>query len=100
MTAHRFCLRIVINARNENHHLWLNHGIWFVSYTVHPKPWTKERVRQSLKTRCVEVARQRRDELFAAYPLMPEWEWRDEAERAGYNAALNVPLSGAAQFRA
>src|SRR5262245_60193431 len=43
-----------------NHHLWNNHGIWFVVYTTYPTPLTKERMRQSLQTRCEETARLRR----------------------------------------
>lgn len=57
-------LSIRTNPENPNHHLWNNHGTWFVHYVVHPTPWTKERVRRSLGTRSVEEARQRRDELF------------------------------------
>jgi hypothetical protein len=57
-------LSIRTNPENPNHHLWNNHGTWFVHYVVHPTPWTKERVRRSLGTRSVEEARRRRDELF------------------------------------
>jgi hypothetical protein len=57
-------LSIRTNPENLNHHLWNNHGTWFVHYVVHPTPWTKERVRRSLGTRSVEEARRRRDELF------------------------------------
>jgi hypothetical protein len=57
-------LSLRTNPENPNHHLWNNHGTWFVHYVVHPTPWTKERVRRSLGTRSVEEARRRRDELF------------------------------------
>ena len=57
-------LSIRTNPENPNHHLWNNHGTWFVHYVVHPTPLTKERVRRSLGTRSVEEARRRRDELF------------------------------------
>jgi hypothetical protein len=57
-------LSIRTNPENPNHHLWNNHGTWFVHYVVHPTPWTKERVRRSLGTRSIEEARRRRDELF------------------------------------
>ena len=45
-----------VDAENPNHHLWDNHGTWFLHYTVHPTPFTKERVRRSLGTRreCAE----------------------------------------------
>lgn len=55
-----------INRNNPNHHLWHNNGTWFLAYMVYPTPHTKERRRFSLKTRCVETARRRRDEIFAS----------------------------------
>jgi hypothetical protein len=55
---------IRVRAENENHHLWNNHGTWFLHYTVHPTPFTKERIRRSLGTKEVEVARARRDTFF------------------------------------
>ena len=56
---------IRVRAENENHHLWNNHGTWFLHYTVHPTPFTKERIRRSLGTKDVNVARDRRDAFFA-----------------------------------
>ena len=56
---------IRVRAENENHHLWNNHGTWFLHYTVHPTPFTKERIRRSLGTKDVQVARERRDTFFA-----------------------------------
>ena len=56
---------IRVRAENENHHLWNNHGTWFLHYTVHPTPFTKERIRRSLGTKDVNVARERRDTFFA-----------------------------------
>ncbi len=50
---------------NENHHLWNNNGTWFIHYTVYPTPVTKERIRRSLGTRDLEVARTRRDSILA-----------------------------------
>ncbi len=55
---------IRVRAENPNHHLWNNHGTWFLHYTIHPTPFTKERIRRSLGTKDVEVARQRRDAFF------------------------------------
>jgi len=55
---------IRVRAENENHHLWNNHGTWFLHYTVHPTPFTKERIRRSLGTKDVAVARSRRDAFF------------------------------------
>lgn len=56
---------IRVRAENENHHLWNNHGTWFLHYTVHPTPFTKERIRRSLGTKDIKVARDRRDTFFA-----------------------------------
>jgi hypothetical protein len=55
---------IRVRAENENHHLWNNHGTWFLHYTIHPTPYTKERIRRSLGTKDVKVARERRDSFF------------------------------------
>ena len=54
-----------VDAENPNHHLWDNHGTWFLHYTIHPTPLTKERIRRSLGTKDVLVARERRDNFFA-----------------------------------
>ena len=51
------------NPANLNHHLWLNNGTWYVAYTAHTSPVTAERVRRSLKTKDVVVARQKRDQI-------------------------------------
>ncbi len=56
---------IRVDAENPNHHLWDNHGTWFLHYTIHPTPFTKERIRRSLGTKDVRVARERRDHFFA-----------------------------------
>ena len=60
-------LSIRASADNPNHNLWLNNGTWSVAYTVHLPNRTKKRVRQSLGTKKVALARQRRDDLLARY---------------------------------
>jgi neutral trehalase len=55
---------IRVRAQNPNHHLWNNHGTWFLHYTVHPTPFTKARIRRSLGTKDVLAARSRRDRFF------------------------------------
>ena len=62
---------IRVDAANPNHHLWDNHGTWFLHYTVHPTPFTKERVRRSLGTNTLEVARARRDAYFTHLSARP-----------------------------
>ncbi len=57
-------LSIRTNTENPNHHLWNNHGTWFVHYVVHPTPFTKERVRRSLGTKDVNEARRLRDAIL------------------------------------
>lgn len=56
---------IRVRLTNPNHHLWNNNGTWYLHYTVHPTPLTKNRIRQSLETKCVETARQRRDAILS-----------------------------------
>jgi hypothetical protein len=60
-------LAIRAKADNATHNLWLNNGTWSVAYTIHLPDNTKRRVRQSLGTKEVTVARLRRDALFAQY---------------------------------
>ena len=56
---------IRVRTDNPNHHLWNNHGTWFLHYTVHHTTFTKERIRRSLGTKDLELARERRDNFFA-----------------------------------
>ncbi len=64
MNARTALSGVRVTADNPNHHLWNNHGTWFLHYTVHPTPFTKERIRRSLGTKDVHVARERRDAFF------------------------------------
>ena len=50
---------------NPNHHIWLNNGCWALSIIVCPTPCTKERIRVTLRTKCVITARKRRDMVLA-----------------------------------
>ncbi|MCG3147238.1 MAG: hypothetical protein PCFJNLEI_00676 [Verrucomicrobiae bacterium] len=59
------CLAVRVNTANPNHHLWDNHGTWWMHYTLHLPDFTKQRVRQSLATHSVETARRRRDAVLA-----------------------------------
>ncbi len=51
-----------------NHHLWSNNGTYWCHYTVHKDDYTKERVRVSLGTNDVKIARALRDFLMQASP--------------------------------
>jgi hypothetical protein len=57
-------LSVRVDPNNRAHHLYLNNGHYWVHYTLH-FDFRKRRIRRSLKTRDLEVAIQRRDELFA-----------------------------------
>jgi hypothetical protein len=58
-------LSVRVNRKNANHHLWNNNGKWWCHLTLHHPDYTSERRRLSLNTRDLDVARQRRDRLFA-----------------------------------
>ena len=49
---------------NRNHHLWNNNGTWWFHRTIYPTPITKQRIRQSLNTKDVDEARDRRDAIL------------------------------------
>jgi hypothetical protein len=53
---------------NPNHNIWNNNGTWWCHYTVHKDDYTKERVRVSLGTNDVKIARALRDFLMQATP--------------------------------
>jgi hypothetical protein len=57
-------LAIRLNPGNPDHHLWNNNGTWFVHYTIHPTPFTKQRIRVSLGTKDKLQAQSRRDRLL------------------------------------
>ena len=62
-------LSIRIDAENPDHHLWNNHGTWWIHYTVHTDDWRIRRVRRSLRPRRREVARLRRDAILGELGL-------------------------------
>ena len=57
-------LSVRVDETNLDHHLWCNHGVWWIHYVVHEGN-RKRRVRHSLRTRDVDVARRLRDAEFA-----------------------------------
>ncbi len=59
-------LAVRVNDENPDHHLWNNRGTWWCHFTLHRSDYTAERVRVSLKTRSLDEARSRRDELLVA----------------------------------
>jgi hypothetical protein len=57
-------------AKNPNHNLWLNNGVWWVHFTVHLPDYTSRRVRRSLNTKDESEARRLRDEILYAPELL------------------------------
>ena len=53
-----------IGSSNTDHHLYNNNGVWWLHYTGYPTPATSKRIRRSLKTRDVTLARHRRDTIL------------------------------------
>jgi uncharacterized protein (DUF1684 family) len=51
---------------DPNHHLWRNGRLWWIAFTVH-RGHLQERVRFSLQTADVAVARRRRDQFLALF---------------------------------
>ena len=53
---------------NPDHHIWNNNGTYWCHYTIHNDDYTKQRVRVSLGTNDVKIARALRDFLMQAPP--------------------------------
>jgi len=58
-----------VDPVNPNHHLWNNHGTWWVHYTLHLPDYTKQRIRKNLSTRSLKTARTRRDSILTALAI-------------------------------
>jgi len=69
-------------ATHPDHHLWRNGKRWWVAFTYHTE-LRKHRVRASLATTDVALARARRDELMA-----------EIAKEAGKKLSLRFPRYG------
>ena len=64
LSTHVEELALRIDESNLNHHLWNNNGTWWIHYTIYPTPVTVERIRNSLKTKNLPEARNRRDKIL------------------------------------
>jgi len=60
-------LSLRTHTANPNHHLWWNNGTWWLHATVHRPDYTKTRVRRSLRTSDVKVARAKRDAILGEF---------------------------------
>ena len=49
--------------RDPNHHLWRNGRLWWIAFTAH-RGCRQERIRLSLRTEDLGLARERRDALL------------------------------------
>lgn len=58
---------------DDNHHLWRNGRLWWVAFVALADGVRQVRIRQSLKTDDVEVARARRDALIEEYMQRVGW---------------------------
>ncbi len=63
MRAARLSLRIT--GGNPLHHLWNNHGVWWIHYTLETLDGRVRRVRRSLRTQRRDEAILLRDALLA-----------------------------------
>ena len=68
--SHPLCSSGVLknNTPNPDHHIWNNNGTYWCHYTVHHDDYTKQRVRISLRTDDVQIARALRDFVLEATP--------------------------------
>ncbi len=57
-------LVIRVDADNIRHHLWDNHGTWWIHYTLHLDELRAKRVRRSLGTSDLAEACALRDTFF------------------------------------
>ncbi len=62
-TKHHLATRRTKN--NPNHHLWNNHGTWWIRFTLRSTEGTSKRPAYSLKTPDPESARRKRDRILA-----------------------------------
>ena len=57
-------LALRFQSDSANHHLWNNNGTWWCHFTLHSARGTKQRIRRSLRTHDVSLARKKRDLLL------------------------------------
>lgn len=82
----------------DRHHLFLNHGTWFLRYSVREAPWLKadRRVAVSLGTKDLEQAKDRRDavlahlQFHAAVTADAKLDFRDDPKLRGTKTARST----------
>ena len=55
-----------VDPANANHHLWNNHGTWWLHYTLHLPVYTTRRIRKNIRTHDLVQACALRDELLTS----------------------------------
>lgn len=66
-------LHVRIDADNPNHHLWNNHGTWWIHFTIELDGVRTKRVRRTLGTTDLLRARSLRDEILQSFSK-GKWE--------------------------
>ena len=59
---------------DPNHHLWKNGRLWWIAFTIHTPDWRKQRLRFSLGTADIRLARERRDVILRYYARSTDCE--------------------------
>ncbi len=59
---------------DPNHHLWKNGRLWWIAFTIHTHDWRKRRLRFSLGTADIRLARERRDAILRHYDQSDAYE--------------------------
>ena len=72
-------LSIRVDGSNPRHHIWNNHGVWWIHYTVLVGGVRQRRMRYSLGTRDEQEAARLRDRIFQGLGREPVGEARGEA---------------------
>lgn len=75
--ARQETLSIRVAGSNPLHHLWNNHGVWWIHYTILINGVRQRRMRYSLRTRDLTEAKEKRDRIFDSLGA------GDEGKRAG-----------------
>ena len=59
---------------DPDHHLWKNGRLWWIAFTIHTPDWRKKRLRFSLGTADIHLARERRDAILRSYAQSDDCE--------------------------
>lgn len=76
---------------NPNHHLWNNNGTWWFHCTIHRPDYTKERIRRSLETSDLSVAKLRRDDHLRALAERTDIRLSIRSSRRASSAEVRLP---------